>query len=41
MTPEESLKRLAEDSGGLIKDVFEEMEFWPWEEEANQQAREE
>lgn len=41
MTPEESQKRLAEDSGGLIKNVFEEMEFWPWEEEAGQQAREE
>ncbi|HVZ80073.1 MAG TPA: DUF1186 domain-containing protein [bacterium] len=41
LTPEESRKRLAEESGGLIKDVFEEIEFWPWEEEAGQQAREE
>ncbi|SRR5579871_1219619 len=40
-TPEESLKRLAEESGGLIRDVWEEMEFWPWEEEAGQQAPEE
>jgi hypothetical protein len=41
LTPEESLKRLAEESGGLIRDVWEEMEFWPWEEEANQQSPEE
>jgi hypothetical protein len=41
LAPEESLKRLAEESGGLIKDVWEEMEFWPWEEEAGQQAQEE
>lgn len=41
LTPEESLKRLAEESGGLIHDVWEEMEFWPWEEEAGQQASEE
>ena len=41
MTPEESLKRLAEESGGLIRDVWEEMEYWPWEEEAGHQASEE
>ena len=41
LTAEESLKRLAEESGGLIRDVWEEMEFWPWEEEAGQQAPEE
>lgn len=40
-TPEESLKRLAEDSGGLIKDVWEEMEYWPWTEEAGREASEE
>ncbi len=40
-TPEESLKRLAHESGGLVKDVWEEMEFWPWEEEAEQQTPEE
>ncbi len=39
-TPEESLKRLAEDSGGLIKDVWEEMEYWPWTEEAGREASE-
>jgi len=41
LTPEESVKRLAEESGGLIHNVWEEMEFWPWEEEAGQQAPEE
>ncbi|HJT25271.1 MAG TPA: DUF1186 domain-containing protein [bacterium] len=41
LTPEESLKRLAEESGGLIRDVWEEMEFWPWEEEAGREASEE
>lgn len=41
LTPEESLKRLAEESGGLIKDVWEEMEFWPWEEEAGRETSEE
>lgn len=40
-TPEESLRRLAQESGGLIKDVWDEMEYWPWEEEANQEASEE
>lgn len=41
LTPEESLRRLAQESGGLIRDVWEEMEFWPWEEEAEQQTPEE
>ena len=40
-TAEESLKRLAEDSGGLIHDVWEEMEYWPWTEEAGREASEE
>ena len=41
LDPERSLKLLAEESGGLIRDVWEEMEYWPWTEEAGQQAQEE
>jgi hypothetical protein len=41
MTPEESRKRLAEESGGLVKNVFEEIEFWPWEEGVGHPLREE
>ena len=41
LTSEQSLKLLAEESGGLIRDVWEEMEYWPWTEEAGQQAQEE
>lgn len=41
MEPEESLKRLCEDSGGLIVDVWEEMKYWPGIEEEGKEGPEE
>jgi hypothetical protein len=29
---------MAEESGGLIRDIWEEMEYWPWEEEAGRES---
>ncbi len=39
-TPEESRKQLAEESGGLVGDIWAEMEYWPWLED-DQEAMEE
>ena len=41
LAPSESLKRLGEESGGLIRDVWEEMEYWPWVEGEDEEAIEE
>lgn len=38
LTPAESLKRLGEESGGLIRDIWEEIEFWPWVEGEDEEA---
>lgn len=40
-TAEESRKSLAEESGGLIRDVWDEMEYWPWVEGEDEGAYEE
>lgn len=41
LAPSESLKRLGEESGGLIRDIWEEIEFWPWVEGEDEEAVEE